>query len=69
MTARLPCDEHVNTEVNMTRKHFVLLADAIRQNIANKQERQTLAKALMPALLASNPNFNAARFMNAAVGE
>ncbi len=53
----------------MTRKHFVLLAEAIRQNITNRQEREAVAKALMPALRASNPNFNATKFLDAAVGE
>ncbi len=52
----------------MTRKHFKAIAEAIRQNITSKEERDAFARALLPALKASNPNFNQYRFMDAAVG-
>ena len=42
---------------------------AIRTCILEKAQRQAVANALLPALKASNPNFNAARFINAAVGD
>ena len=53
----------------MTRKHFKAIAEAIRQNIDNKQERETFARALMPALRASNPNFDTIRFLKSALGD
>jgi len=52
----------------MTRKHFVLIAEAIRNNVADAAQRQALATALLPALRASNERFNAQRFLDAAVG-
>lgn len=52
----------------MSRKHFKAIAEAIRQNISNKEEREAFARALLPALRASNPNFDTYRFMDAAVG-
>ena len=52
----------------MTRKHFNAIAAAIRSNFINKTERETIAKALIPALKESNPNFNPERFVEAAVG-
>lgn len=52
----------------MYRKHFVAIAQAIRGNIQDKAQRQAIAQALLPALRASNPNFNAERFMEAAIG-
>jgi hypothetical protein len=53
----------------MTRKHFILIADAIRRNIEDAKTRNAVATALLPALRASNPNFNAGKFLTAAVGE
>ena len=53
----------------MSRKHFIAIAQAIRESIHDKAQRQSVASALLPALKASNPNFNALRFMEAAVGE
>jgi len=53
----------------MTRKNFVAIAQAIRNNIANREQRQALAVAILPALSASNPRFDSRRFMSAAVGE
>ena len=53
----------------MTRKHFILIAAAIRHNLSDKAQRKAVAAALIPALYASNPNFNAAKFVNAAVGD
>lgn len=52
----------------MSRKHFILIAAAIRENLPTKEQREQIAKALIPALRASNPNFNAARFIDTAVG-
>lgn len=52
----------------MSRKHFIAIAQAIREHIHDKAQRQAVANALLPALIASNPNFNASRFMEAVVG-
>ena len=52
----------------MSRKHFIAIAQAIRENIPDKAQRQAVATALLPALRASNTNFNAPRFLEAAVG-
>ncbi len=52
----------------MSRKHFIAIAQAIRENIYDKAQRQAIASALLPALKASNPDFNATRFLDAAVG-
>ena len=53
----------------MTRKHFKLIAGAIRSNIRDRIDRELFALALLPALRASNPNFDSKRFMNAAIGD
>ncbi len=53
----------------MTKKHFVLLADAIRENIVDRNQRESVAAALIPALRAANPNFNATKFLEACIGE
>lgn len=53
----------------MSRKHYKAIADAIRENIPLKSQREEVAKALLPALKESNPRFDASRFMLAAVGE
>jgi len=52
----------------MSRKHFIAIAQAIRENIHDKAQRQAIASALLPALKASNPDFSATRFLVAAVG-
>jgi hypothetical protein len=52
----------------MSRKHFVAIARAIRDNIHDRSEREAMAKALLPALREANPNFNTAKFLEAAVG-
>lgn len=52
----------------MSRKHFNAIAQAIRENIHDKAQRQAIANALLPALIASNPNFNTTRFLEAVVG-
>lgn len=52
----------------MTRKHFVLIAEAIRNSVADVEARRRLAEALMPALRASNDRFDAGKFLRAAVG-
>jgi|GEM_PF-2939926 len=49
----------------MTRKHFELIAAAIRENITDELYRKDLADAILPALKASNPNFDPCRFMSA----
>lgn len=53
----------------MSRKHFKAIADAIRENIELKSQREEVAKALLFALRKSNPRFDASRFMLAAIGE
>jgi hypothetical protein len=53
----------------MSRKHFVAIARAIRENIPDKAQRQAVASALLPALRASNPNFSTSKFVSAAVGD
>ncbi len=53
----------------MSRKDFVAIADAIRQNVKDAATRQAVAQALLPALRASNPNFKPDKFIDAAVGE
>ena len=53
----------------MSRKHFIAIAEAIRNNLSDRELRQVVATALIPALMGSNPNFNASRFLDAAVGE
>lgn len=53
----------------MSRKHFVAIADAIRNNIQRKNQREDIARALLLALRESNPRFDSKRFMLAAVGE
>ncbi len=50
----------------MSRKDYVAIAAAIRQNIADAATRKAVAEALIPALRASNERFNAVRFLDAA---
>jgi hypothetical protein len=52
----------------MTRKHFVAIAKAIRDSITSRVDREVVARALVPALLESNPRFNAERFVDACMG-
>jgi hypothetical protein len=52
----------------VSRKHFIAIAQAIRENINDKAQREAIANALLPALRASNPNFNTSTFLEAAVG-
>jgi hypothetical protein len=53
----------------MSRKHYRAIANAIRENIELKSQREEVARALLAALKESNPRFDASRFMIAAVGE
>jgi hypothetical protein len=53
----------------MSRKHFILIAQAIRNNIPDRELRQILAESLITGLVACNPNFGASRFLDAAVGD
>jgi hypothetical protein len=53
----------------MSRKHFILIAQAIRNNIPDREMRQIFARSLITGLVACNPNFSASRFLEAAVGE
>jgi hypothetical protein len=53
----------------MSRKDFIAIAQAIRENIASVEQREALARAIMPALRESNSRFDSGRFMAAAVGE
>jgi hypothetical protein len=55
-------------ENDMSRKHFIAIASAIRTNFNNRTDREAIAKALLPALRETNPNFNADRFLTACVG-
>lgn len=59
---------HLEDET-MSRKDYVAIAAAIRQNIAEAAQRKALAEALIPALRASNDRFSSSRFLAAAVGE
>lgn len=52
----------------MSRKDFIALAQAIRENFQDATTRRAVAEALMPALRASNPNFKTEKFLAAAVG-
>lgn len=52
----------------MSRKHFKAIADAIREHIELKSQREEVAKALIFALRERNPRFDASEFMLAAVG-
>ena len=52
----------------MTRKYFILIAAAIRNNVADQQARRAVAEALIPALRASNDRFDAGKFLAAAIG-
>ena len=52
-------------EETMSRKHFVLIAQAIRENIPDPATRQALAAALIPALRACNTRFDGERFLAA----
>lgn len=49
----------------MTRKHFILIAQAIRESIPDPAIRRALTAALLPALCACNPRFDAERFIDA----
>lgn len=53
----------------MSRKHFIAIAQAIRENIVDPTQRRAVAEALLPAFRASNPNFNTSKFLAAAVGQ
>ncbi len=52
----------------MSRKHFNLIAMAIRTNIPDRALREVLAQSLLSALEACTPRFSAPRFIEAAVG-
>jgi hypothetical protein len=52
----------------MSRKHYKAFAEAIRENIQNKELREELARAILPALKEGNPRFDSSRFITAAVG-
>ncbi|MGC2458488.1 MAG: hypothetical protein WA435_10895 [Gallionellaceae bacterium] len=52
----------------MTRKHFIAIAEAIRTRISSKAEREAVARALVPALRATNPKFDTERFIDACMG-
>ena len=52
-----------------SRKLFVALAKAIQESIGSVEQREALARAIIPALRESNPRFDSGRFMAAAVGE
>jgi hypothetical protein len=52
----------------LSKRDFIAIAEAIRQNISDAATRRAVAQALIPALRASNPNFQTERFITAAVG-
>ncbi len=52
----------------MTRKHFIAVAEAIRTSITSREEREAVARALIPALSESNPNFSKEKFIDACIG-
>lgn len=52
----------------MSRKDFIALAKAIQENIQQRDQREALARAIMPVLRESNPRFDSNRFIAAAVG-
>ena len=52
----------------MSRKHFEAIAEAIRLSITNRAEREAVARALIPALRAANPNFKTEKFVDACIG-
>lgn len=49
----------------MTRKDFILIADAIRESGADDVSAYTIARSIGFALRRSNPRFELARFMSA----
>jgi hypothetical protein len=53
----------------MSRKDFIVIAEAIRQHFNDAATRRAVAEALLPALRASNRNFQTERFIAAAVGQ
>jgi hypothetical protein len=57
-------DEQTKENKMMTRKDFVVLAATIA-NITDAADRAKFALQLLPTLKASNPRFNAAKFLAA----
>ncbi len=53
----------------MSRNHFKAIADAIRENIELKSQREVLARAILSALKEGNYRFDVGKFLLAAVGE
>lgn len=53
------------SEASLTRKHFIMMAQAIA-NLPNPADRKMIYDALLPMLMASNPMFDSSRFMAAA---
>lgn len=49
----------------MTRKHFKLIADTIRQTHMSVADRKALASNMADSLATTNPNFKRARFLEA----
>jgi hypothetical protein len=60
----------LNKEFDMpSRKLFVALAKVIQESIGSVEQREALARAIIPALMQSNPRFDSERFMAAVVRE
>lgn len=53
----------------MSRKHFIAIAAAIRSNFDDRNLREQVAGAFLQTLKDCNPNFNASRFLEAAIGK
>jgi hypothetical protein len=52
----------------MTKKDYIIIAKAIKNLDASQNAKVKFIEALLPALLADNPRFDAQRFANAALG-
>jgi hypothetical protein len=50
----------------MSRKHFILIAEAIRNLRLTNEQRIDVAYAMADVLQATNPRFNRSRFISAA---
>lgn len=49
----------------MTKKHFIILAESISNDIASPEERRAIAAAVIRVARELNPRFDKARFLAA----